>query len=160
MIYDVSKFRSAMRATDDDVEVLRINDDAGLDEIVDIQEQVWSRSFGWLLDGLREMWDRASFYAAYEQGRLVGTGWIEYPEASQFAELHGGAVLPEFRGRGIYSRLFESRLIDALEWGARWVAVDAAPMSRPILEVKGFRRLDATYPMTWSFGRGTRSSAD
>lgn len=41
-------------------------------------------------------------------------------------------------------------MIDALERRVGCVAVDAAPMSRPILQAKGFRSLDVTYPMTWS----------
>lgn len=75
-----------------------------------------------------------------------------FEEGEPEALLHGGAVLPAFRGRGIYSRLFEARMMDALARGLKWVAVDAAPMSRPILEAKGFERLDSTWPMVWSPG--------
>jgi N-acetylglutamate synthase-like GNAT family acetyltransferase len=150
MVYDVARFRPTSGLIDDGVELRRIENIAVLKQIVEFQEIVWSRSFGWLNDQLRSIWDRSSFYAAYQKDDLVGVGWIEYPEASQFAELHGGAVLPAFRGRRIYSRLFEARMLDALGRGVRCVAVDAAPMSRPILEAKGFERLDTTYPMTWT----------
>lgn len=149
MVYETRKFTPASTAAPA-VTIVRIETEAKLGELVQLQERVWNRSFEWLLDTLREMWSRTSFYAAYEHGRLVGAGWIEYPEGSRFAELHGGAVLPAFRRRGIYSRLWQSRMRDALDRGVEWVAVDAAPMSRPILEAKGFRKLDGTYPMRWS----------
>jgi N-acetylglutamate synthase-like GNAT family acetyltransferase len=149
MIYDLRKLEPAARAAGGGIEVKRVDAAASLHEIVELQQQVWSRSFAWLLNALRESWDSTSFYGAYERSRLVGAGWIEYPTNSRFAELHGGAVLPELRGRGIYSSLLQIRMIDALDRGLRWVAVDAAPMSRPILERKGFQRLDGTYPMTW-----------
>lgn len=150
MVRDPKEIEPDEKAADDGVTVARIEAEALLEGIVELQERVWNRSFGWLLDGLREMWHRASFYAAYQHELLVGAGWIEYPQGSQFAELHGGAVLPGYRGRGIYSRLWRIRMIDARERGVRWVAVDAGPMSRPILEAKGFRGLDGTYPMKWS----------
>ena len=150
MIYEVARFRSTPRFGMDGIEVRRIEDIRMLKPIAEFQELIWGRSFAWLFDRLRSIWNQCTFLSAYDNRRLVGTGWIEYPKASQFAELHGGAVLPAYRGRGIYSQLFQTRMADALERGLKWVAVDAAPMSRPILEAKGFERLDTTYPMTWA----------
>ena len=151
MVYDVAGFRpreeAATRGIDD---VRQVSDIVMLEQIASLQEKVWRRSFPWLLEHLRSMWNDTAFYAAYHERQIVGAGWIEYPKASRFAELHGGAVLPEFRGRGVYSRLFELRMLDARDRGFGSVAVDAAPMSRPILEAKGFEWLDSTYPMTWS----------
>jgi hypothetical protein len=152
MVYDVGRFRPASREARDGIEIRRIVDGAALAQFVDLQERIWNRSFEWLLDQLRSTFERSSFYGAYDEDRLVGTGWIEYPGGSQFAELHGGAVLPQWRGRGIYSRLFESRMIDAYDQRVPWVAVDAAPLSRPILEAKGFAKLDTTYPMVYARG--------
>ena len=149
LVYDVASFRPEGRPADG-VEVRRVEDIALIQSLVAFQEHIWRRSFEWLVDQLRAEWDRMAFFAAYAQHRLVGTGWISYPAGSQFADLHGGAVQPEFRGRGIYSRLFERRMIDARERGIHWIAVDAAPMSRPILQAKGFQKLDATYPLVWS----------
>ncbi len=153
MAYEVANFRPADKKAADGIEIRRINDMDALEQVVDMQQRIWNRSFAWLLAQLRGAWEQSSFFAAYEQRRLVGTGWIEYPRRSQFAELHGGAVLPNFRRRGVYSRLFESRMIDARERGVNWVAVEAAPMSRPILEAKRFEKLDATYPLVWAHRR-------
>jgi len=78
---------------------------------------------------------------------LVGSGWIDFHGGSRFAQLCGGAVREDHRGRGIYSRLFQRRLLEAKARGVPFIAVDAAPMSRPILERKGFRFVCHTYPM-------------
>ena len=84
---------------------------------------------------------------ARDGDRVVGSGWIDFSPGSPFAQMHGGAVLEPYRGRGVYSRLFERRLEEAKARGVPWIAVDAAPMSRPILEKKGFRFVCHTYPM-------------
>jgi GNAT superfamily N-acetyltransferase len=89
----------------------------------------------------------AAVFCARDAGRVVGTGWIDFFDASPFAQLCGGSVLERWRGRGVYDALFERRLVEAKSRGVRWLAVDAAPMSRPILEKKGFRFVCDTYPM-------------
>jgi GNAT superfamily N-acetyltransferase len=150
MVYPVTEFRPTAGGTAEGVDVRRLDDIGMLPQIVELQELLYARSFDWLLDQLRGMWEHTAFFGAYSDRRLVGSGWIAYPTGSRFAELHGGAVLPAFRGRRIYSRLFELRMMDAFARGVPWVAVDAAPMSRPILEAKGFQPLDSTYPMRWS----------
>jgi len=149
MVYEVAKFVPTPKFRLDRINVRRIEDIAMLKQIAHFQEVICGRPLTWLYELLRSTWDECAFYGAYDNQGLVGTGWIEYPKASQFAELHGGAVLRSYRGQGIYSRLFEIRMTDALARRVRWVAVDAAPMSRPILEAKGFESLDTTYPMTW-----------
>ena len=63
------------------------------------------------------------------------------------ADLHGGSVLVKACGRGIYTLLYRRRVEDARARGGRFLAVDAAPMSRPILQRKGFMFVCATYPM-------------
>lgn len=171
MIHDTESFSPQVRSSIRGIEIRRICDAAAIQAIADLQERNWGRSLPWLPDLLHSLWDHAAFYGAYAgggalgQGRaheqdsahardgLVGAGWIEYPSGSPFAEIHGGAVLPEWRGRGIYSRLLDARMADALERRVPWITVDAAPMSRPILEAKGFMRLDETCPMTWAPSR-------
>lgn len=88
-----------------------------------------------------------SIYCAYARGEPVGTGRTKFPPDSRFPELHGGAVLESWRGRGIYSDLFGVRLREAKQRGYDFMCVDAAPMSRPILEKIGFESVCATVPM-------------
>jgi GNAT superfamily N-acetyltransferase len=130
---------------------------AALDEIALLQEEIWKCRLPWLAGVLREMTDAEHgsgiAYCARAGDRVVGSGWIDFHGGSKFAQLCGGAVLEGFRGRGIYTLLFEQRLAQARNRGVPFIAVDAAPMSRPILERKGFRFVCRTYPMrTRPFG--------
>jgi len=122
-----------------------------LDEIARFQEEVWQCRLPWLSGALHEMGERSDgscpVFCARVGGRVVGSGWIDFHGGSEFAQLSGGAVAEEYRGHGVYSLLFERRLAEAKARAVPFIAVDAAPMSRPILERKGFRFVCGTYPM-------------
>lgn len=122
-----------------------------IEEIAALAEEVWNCKMPWLARTLREMIDpvtgSASLYYARTKNRVVGCGWTEFHGRSRFAQLCGGALLEAYRGRGIYSRLFEVRVAEARARGVPYFAVDAAPMSRPILEKRGFRFVCHSYPM-------------
>ena len=128
--------------------------DATLADVVKVQEAVWKRSFHWLeahlYHALEARGDDLLVFCAYARSRPVGSGWITFRRASRFAELHGGAVLDEMRGRGIYSELFRARADEARRRDCEFLAVDASPMSRPILESKGFDYICDTCPMQFS----------
>ncbi len=147
MVYDLSHFQSKDDGNQGDVEIRRIENASGIKEVVVLQESIRNRPCRWLFAQLEATLNQSAIYCAYCHGTAIGAGWIEYPEGSQFAEIHGGAVVQEFRGRRVYSRLLEARLEDASNRGFRFVAVDAGPMSRPILERKAFVRLCGTYPL-------------
>jgi GNAT superfamily N-acetyltransferase len=128
-----------------------------LDEIAQLQEEVWRCRLPWLAGVLHQTADPVNgtgvAYCARLGDRVVGSGWIDFHGGSRFAQLCGGAVAEDCRGRGIYSLLFERRLLEARARRVPYIAVDAAPMSRPILERKGFRFVCQTYPMrTRPFG--------
>lgn len=121
-----------------------------LDAIADLQEEVWGIRLPWLRDVMHLVGDPGGtgvVFCARDADRVVGSGWLELHGGSPFVQLCGGAVLEAYRGRGIYSCLFERRVAEAKARGARWMAVEAAPMSRPILERKGFRFVCHTHPM-------------
>jgi len=125
-------------------------------DVVKVQEAVWNRSFQWLesrlYHALEARDDHLSLICAYARNRPVGSGWMTFRPASQFAELHGGAVLDEMRGRGIYSELFRVRAEEAKRRNCEFLVVDASAMSRPILESKGFDYVCDTYPMKFAAG--------
>jgi GNAT superfamily N-acetyltransferase len=131
--------------------IRRLTDEAGIRDFVGVQETVWERaSPGYLeslLQALHDTSEATEFYAAYIGDQPVGCGKLDYLVGSPFAELHAGAVLPGFRGRGLYSALYHERLNRALAQGYGYLAVDAAPMSRPILAAKGFVAVCDTWPM-------------
>jgi len=91
-----------------------------------------------------------SLYCAYAGDTPVGSGWTDFPAGSGIPELHGGAVVPEWRGKGVYRDLYSIRMAEIAERGFRLVAVDATPMSRPILDKLGFTYVCATIPLQFS----------
>jgi GNAT superfamily N-acetyltransferase len=121
------------------------------EDIVKVQEETWDCAFPGLAAQLRSALapgaPDSAIYCAYLDGAPVGTGWIDFTAGSRFADLHGGAVLERARGRGIYTLLYQRRVEEARARGCHFLAVDAAPMSRPILQHKGFTFVCATYPM-------------
>ena len=150
LVHDLGRPAAHDELTGGDFEIRELDDPSQLAQIVPLQEQIWSRTFDWLESHLRAMWSYTTFYVAYAGTDPIGSAYIEFPAGSEFAELHGGGVLPAYRGRGIYSRLFDARMHEARRRGIPFVAADAAPMSCPILQKKGFDTLDFSYPMVWT----------
>jgi hypothetical protein len=50
---------------------------------------------------------------------------------SQFASLHGGATLPDYRGQGLYASLLAVRGQEAIQRGYRFSTIEAGPMKPP-----------------------------
>ncbi|MEZ5557730.1 MAG: GNAT family N-acetyltransferase [Pseudomonadales bacterium] len=150
MLCAVEPERSAPRMRSG-LRIERITDRSGVRDLVRVQELIWEQPFRWLGDILGETLEQRpqqlSLYCAYDDGRAVGTGWTTFLPGSAYAELHGGAVLARYRGRGIYADLFRIRLAEIRRRGYRWAAVDASAMSRPILARLGFQHVCMTVPM-------------
>lgn len=131
--------------------VVEVASGSTLDELARFQEEIWQCRLPWLAGVLHEMADShensCAIFCARVGDQVVGSGWIDFHGDSQFAQLCGGAVAEQYRGRGIYSLLFERRIAEAKARAVPFIAVDAAPLSRPILERKGFRFVCGTYPM-------------
>jgi len=87
---------------------------------------------------------------AFVDGKPVSGGRVDlYPDEEDFAGLFGGVTLPEFRGRGLYRATVAKRAELARERGYRYLYVDAAETSRPILERLGFVAITTTTPFTF-----------
>ncbi len=87
---------------------------------------------------------------AYAGGRPAAAGRLELPPGRAFASLWGGGTDPAFRDRGVYRTLVAERVRWATARGYRYVTVDAAETSRPILERLGFTAL--TTVQGWTLG--------
>jgi GNAT superfamily N-acetyltransferase len=92
-----------------------------------------------------ERWEaeRAGFapraYLAFLDGEPVGVGrGLVQPDCPAVLMI-GGGVLPRARGRGAYRALVRARWDDAVAAGTPALAVNAGPLSRPILERIGFQ---------------------
>ena len=80
---------------------------------------------------------RGGTLVAYLDDRPVGTGGLSLVDG--VARLWGGAVLEEFRGRGVYGALLAARLAYGSEQGARMALVKGrVETSGPILRRAGF----------------------
>jgi GNAT superfamily N-acetyltransferase len=121
-------------------------------EALSVQDRVWpdgQSQTAQIEHELRNVPDTISVYAVYDQGKAVASAWVRFHDTSQFASLWAGAVLPDYRHRGIYTALIAVRAKEALERGARFLTVDAGPMSRPILERLGFEVLTLSRACKW-----------
>jgi GNAT superfamily N-acetyltransferase len=100
---------------------------------------------------LRACPDRIRLFVAYDDKAPVAACWtLRSGPDTPFLGLFGGATLPEYRGRGIYRALVAERARFARDHGARFLTVDAGPMSAPILVRLGFTQLTTTTPCIWS----------
>ncbi|PRB12235.1 GNAT family N-acetyltransferase [Microbacterium sp. MYb62] len=95
-------------------------------------------------DSSTELW------IAVVDDEVVGAGRLEPVAGTEFAGLWGGAILPEWRGRGVYRALTAERARSALALGIRFLQSDSTEFSRPILERSGFLKVSTTTPYVWT----------
>lgn len=123
----------------------RVTDGALVADVTHVRAAVWPGEHASLEQRLRYLLRvhpaRLSVYVAYVDGEPVSAARIHFSQTGTFASLWGGATLPDFRGRGLYTALLAVRVQEAMRRGARFLTIDAGPMSRPIVERLGFRLL-------------------
>lgn len=122
-----------------------------LNEIVAFQEMIYQRDLPWLQSNLTACFDNMRFIVIRDNGKIIGSSWMEFFSDSDFADLHGGAIHPLYRGKGMYSILLNERLKIAKDLGLKYVCADAGPLSKPILLAKDFIPLCRTTPYTYHF---------
>ena len=152
LMIDVEQWTGRLQPPDG-VRIENIQDREQLIDFVAAEQAIWPEDLSWHIDRFAAELEHAphatSIYCAYAGNTAVGTGRITFPLESRIAELNGGGVRPELRGKGIFTALLSRRIEEARARGYRWIAVDAAPMSRPILVRKGFQHICWTYPMNY-----------
>ncbi|MFJ8659942.1 GNAT family N-acetyltransferase [Streptomyces sp. NPDC093795] len=135
------------------VELRAVTDEAGVRQVVEVHE----RAFGTdsthigrqLLDRLAADPDAVTAVVALAAGEPVSAARLELCPGTDFAGLWGGGTVESWRGRGLYRALVAHRTRLAAERGHRYVQVDAADTSRPILQRLGFLTLSTTTPYTY-----------
>ena len=134
-------------------DVRRITDPDQIGAVVAVQEAVWqeewSGSASYLSQTMREDPEILAVYAAYADGQIVSSAWLAFQPPSPFAGLWGGSTLPAYRKQGFYTALVAVRVQEALRRGARFLTIDASPMSRPIVERFGFQHITTAYACNW-----------
>lgn len=127
-----------------EVQPLRSADD--LRRMLEIDVAVWEtteQDRATLFADLDATWARVqaqqgrTTYLAYVDGVAVAYATLVM-STSGVGTLLGGSTLPEARVRGAYQALVARRWADAVAQGAPGLAVQASPMSRPVLERLGF----------------------
>ena len=138
-------------------DIRRIVDPVQVEAIGPIQERVWGNPdpayVASLKDDLVQDPEHMSLYLAYSDGLPVAHARITFQDNSSFAGLWGGSTLEDYRGRGFYTALLAVRVQEARRRGVRFLTIDASPMSRPIVEKRGFQRLTTTQPFRWHVHR-------
>ncbi|UFT98189.1 GNAT family N-acetyltransferase [Radiobacillus kanasensis] len=131
------------------IEIKEITDMAGIDEIVQLENEIWNEPHEELGERLwRDKQSNPDFlylYGVYQDGRLVSGAWVYLEKDTSFASLWGGSTLSKYRGKGYYTALLVARAKKAYESGRPYLTVDASTMSRPILEKAGFQCLAYSY---------------
>lgn len=123
-----------------------------VDALVSLHDRVFGEEHGAigraLAQALRQDPPPALGVVCFASGEPISAARIEFPPGSEFATLWGGGTLPEWRGRGAYHATVALRAKLARERAYRYLAVDAMPASKPILERLGFAALTTTTPYT------------
>jgi len=150
MVLDV---RNAPAAQQQPVQanIRRIDSVEGLKDIVYVLDKVWGGHHTWVIDRLGSHLQVPSYlsvYAAYVQHEPASIAWTYFPRG-QFATLFAGSTIPEYRKRGLYTSLLETRLKEIRERGYRYAVVEAGSMSKPILAKHGFQQLTTVYDYEW-----------
>lgn len=144
LVLDLENLPDAFASTDGH-DVRKLRGLAGLEDLVGIMRAVWPEDADDTARFIEEAHDAdpagQSLWLAYVDGKAVAEGRVEFA-CKEFAGIWGGATLPGYRNRGLYTALVAARAAEARERGCRFLTIDASPMSRPILEKRGFRLLD------------------
>ena len=131
----------------------RVTDASGLRDLMDVHQAVWGDDTTGLGDRmareLRDQPDRTSCYVAYVDGVAASAARLNFDPNSRFASLWGGSTVPALRKQGLFTSLVAVRAQEARRRGARFLTVDARPMSRPILERIGFNLLAFANALNW-----------
>lgn len=85
-------------------------------------------------------------YAVYVDDQPVAVSRFSHYPGSPFAGMWGGGTLEAHRGKGYYTAMVHARAEAAIQLGKRYLFIEAAPTSRPIVEKLGFTLLGSTWP--------------
>lgn len=134
------------------IEIRAVTDDAGLELVRQVHEDVFGGDHGPTVAALRKRLteDPGALVVllAMDGDRPVCSSRVDFHDGTDFASLWGGGTLPEWRRRGIYRAMVAHRTRLAAERGFTYLRIDALPASRPILEKLGFVRISTTIPFT------------
>jgi len=141
-------------------DIRELKDPERLQDILEVWSRVWPEEdqSHWvrkIAKSMREQPGSVTPWVAYVDGVPASTGRLNVAPGNAFGYLGGGATRTEFRGRGLYTDLLRVRVLEAIARGLKFLVVDARPMSRPILEKRGFLQVSSAYACNWKMPRST-----
>lgn len=152
MLLDLEEIPPVLR-DQPDPNIVRITDPAHVAHAISVEDHVWGREHSGLGEYLTYLMetqpDAVSMFIAYMDDRPVSAAWIIYSHGGPFAGLWGGSTLVDYRRRGLYTGLLAARVQEAKARQVAYLTVDASPMSRPILERRGFVHIATAYACNW-----------
>jgi hypothetical protein len=153
MVLDVHSVSDELK-TQPELDVRRVVWPEQLDEVAQLEAQVWGGDFSWLrrrLAGWLAWPGYLSVYVGYMLDQPACAGWIVFHPDSQFASLYGGSTLEEYRGRGLYKAVLACRLQEAMQRGRPYLIVEPTEINQPIMSRYGFEVLTYTQDYLWAF---------
>ena len=108
------------------------------------EQRIWGELYAGALDKLTDSPQSeqgARFWTAgsdADAGIANAAGYLIHAPNSPVALLCGGAVRKAARNQGLYKALLKARAEWAQSRGAKWLAIEASPMSAPIVQSLGF----------------------
>ncbi|MEV7425093.1 MULTISPECIES: GNAT family N-acetyltransferase [unclassified Streptomyces] len=137
----------------DGVRLLPVTEAAGVDLLADVHELAFGEDAGALRERLKDRLARApetlAAVVVLADGVPVSASRMELVPGTDFAGLWGGGTVPRWRGRGLYRAQIAHRARIAAARGYRFLQVDAAETSRPVLDRLGFTTLSTTTPYVY-----------
>lgn len=133
-------------------DIRRVADASGLEDVVQVLDKVWGGDNTWVHEILGphlQVSGYLSVYVAYLDDQPASTAWTRFPLRGHFATLSAGSTIPEFRRRGLYTSLLETRISEVRERGYPYAVVDTGAMELPILARYGFQHLTRVHNYEW-----------
>ena len=144
------------RLLPESVTIRRAAAEEDLRAVAAMESEVWGEDLSWIAEDLAGRvglgGDSVTVFVAEANGRVISAAWLVAHPPTDFAGLWGGAVIPAWRGRGLYRALVIERAKLAASRGVTYLQVDASDDSRPILERLGFMAITTTTPYVWRPG--------
>lgn len=134
-----------------DSDIRRITTLDGLKDVIYVLNNVYGNDNSWVNNRLGmhlKIPGYLSVYVAYVQDRPASVAWTYFPQG-HFATLFAGSTIKQYRKQGLYTSLLATRLKEIRERGYPFAAVEAGPMSRPIVAKHGFQHLTTVWDYEW-----------
>jgi len=135
----------------EDTDIRRITTVNGLKDVIHVLNSVYGNDNSWVNHRLGmhlRIPGYLSAYVAYVNNQPACVAWTYFPQG-HFATLFAGSTVAEYRNQGLYTSLLATRLKEIRERGYPFAAVEAGPMSRPIVAKHGFQHLTTVWDYQW-----------